>query len=145
MLKPLLFASLAAIGNAVYVYGQRGATPPTNPFLFIFAAITACLVLLIAASLYYRTSNDLAYINANLAMIGISGVGLFMTFLGFYLLYTNFGASQYALYGVLSILTTSIGVGVLIFKEDFNIYKIASVAFAIAAIVLFTYGNSKSG
>jgi len=145
MLKPLLFASLAAIGNAIYAYGQRGATPPTNPFLFIFAAITVCLVLLTVATLFYRTNSDMAYISTNLGMIGISGLGFFLTFVGFFLLYTNYGASQYALYAVISILTTSLGVGVLIYKEDFNIYKVAAMLLAIAAIVLFTYGNSKSG
>jgi len=145
MLKPLLFASLAAIGNALYVYGQRGVTPPQNPFLYVFGATAVCLVLLSGAALLYRSSSDMTYISANAGMIGIGGLGFFLTFVGFFLLYTNFGASQYALYAVISILTTSLGVGVLIYREDFNIYKVASVGFAIVAIVLFTYGNSKSG
>ncbi len=143
MLKPLLFATLAAIGNALYVYGQRGVNPPANPFLFVWGATAVCLILLSAAALTYRSNSEIVYITSNWAMITIGGFGFFLTFVGFFLLYTNYGASQYALYAVISILTTSLGVGVLIFKEDFNIYKIASMLFAVAAIVLFTYGNSK--
>ncbi|MBT7504950.1 MAG: transporter, partial [Rhodospirillales bacterium] len=32
MIQPLLFATLAAIGNALFVYGQRGANASANPF-----------------------------------------------------------------------------------------------------------------
>jgi len=145
MLKPLLFATLAAVGNAIYVYGQRGVTPPQNPFLYVFGATAVCLILLAVASLVYRTIGDVTYISGNLGMIGIGGLGFFLTFVGFFLLYSNYGASQYTLYAVISILTTSLGVGVLIYREDFNVYKIAAMALAIAAIVLFAYGNSKSG
>jgi len=145
MLKPLLFASLAAIGNALFVYGQRGVAPPANPFLFIFGAVLACLALLVVASLVYRTAGDAAYLRDNAGMIAISGLGFFLTFVGFFLLYNNYGASQYALYAVISILTTSLGVGVLIYREDFNIYKVGALVLAIAAIALFTYGNAKAG
>jgi len=145
MLKPLLFATLAAIGNAMFAYGQRGASAPGNPFLFIFGATCVCLILLVGATLYYRSAGDMAYVADNAGLIAISGSGFFLTFVGFFLLYTNYGASQYALYAAISILTTSLGVGVLIYREDFNIYKVAAMVLAIAAIVLFTYGNSKSG
>jgi drug/metabolite transporter (DMT)-like permease len=144
MLKPLLFATLAAFGNALYVYGQRGVTPPANPFLFVWGAIATCLILLSIAALFYRSNTEIAYISNNLGMIAISGLGFFLTFVGFFLLYTSYGASQYTLYAVISILTTSLGVGVLIYREDFNIYKIAAMLLAMAAIALFTYGNSKS-
>jgi len=145
MLKPLLFATLAAIGNGIMVYGQRGAAPPSNPFLFILAAIAACLLMFMAAAYLYRTDGDMAYIGNNLGMIGLSGVGFFLTFVGFFLLYNGYGASQYTLYAVISILTTSLGVGVLIYKEDFNIYKVAAMVFAMIAIALFTYGNTRGG
>ena len=143
MLKPLLFATLAAVGNALFAYGQRGVTPPANPFLFIFGATAACMILLVGATLYYRTAGDGTYVSENLGMMGISGFGFFLTFVGFFLLYTNYGASQYALYAAISILTTSLVVGVWIYREDFNLYKAAAMVLAIAGIVLFTYGNSR--
>jgi len=144
MLKPLLFATLAAVGNALFVYGQRGVSPPANPFLFIFGATVACLAMLIVATFYFRTAGDMAYVSGNLGMIAISGLGFFLTFIGFFLLYTNYGASQYVLYAVISILTTSLGVGVLIYREDFNIYKVCAMLLALAAIALFAYGNAKA-
>ena len=144
MLKPLLFATLAAVGNALFAYGQRGVTPTANPFLFTFGATAICMVLLSIATIYYRTVGDTVYVSGNLTMMGISGLGFFLTFIGFFLLFTNYGASQYALYASISIVTTTLGVGVLIYREDFNIYKVAAMVLAIAAIVLFTYGNSKT-
>jgi len=47
----------------------------------------------------------------------LSGVGLFLTYPGFNLLYSRYGASQYVLYAVLSIITTTIIVGIWWLKE----------------------------
>ena len=74
----------------------------------------------------------------------VGGIGLFLTFLGFNLLYTNFGTSSYMLYAVMSIITTSIIVSVVIFKETFNVFHWAAFIGAIVTIVLYTIGNSIS-
>ncbi len=143
MSHPLLYALLAAVGNAVYVYAQRGAVVPSNPFLYVAGAVAVCLVLFVIASMIFRTPEDGQYLADNWAMILIGGVGFFITFVGFFLLYNTFGASQYSLYAVLSILTTSVGVGLLIFREPFNMYQVGGTTLAILAIVLFTYGKTK--
>ena len=145
MLQPLLFATLAAVGNAIFVYGQRGVAPPENPFLFIGSAVLACFAFFCVAGLVTKTPNDALYVTENWKMIVLSGFGFFITFIGFFLLFNKFGASQYTLYAVISILTTSIGVGVFIYRESINTYQIAATALAVAAIALFTYGKSKSG
>jgi len=145
MLKPLLFATIAAVGNALFVYGQRGSAPSPNAYLFMFAAVTVCTVLFGIAVAVARAPGDLGFVAANARFILISGVGFFVTFIGFYLLYSNYGATQYVLYAIISILTTSIGVGVFIYRESFNAYQIAATVLAIAAIALFTYGQGKGG
>lgn len=145
MLQPLLFATVAAVGNAIFVYGQRGAAASANPFLFMGFAVLACLAFFSVAVLVYRTPDDTAYLAANWRMILLSGFGFFVTFIGFFLLFNKFGASQYTLYAVISILTTSIGVGVLLYRESINAYEIAGTVLAVAAIVLFSYGKAKSG
>ena len=71
-----------------------------------------------------------------------SGVGFLITFIGFYLLYSQFGAVYYVVYAVLSIITTSLVVGVLIFREPFNAYQAAALVLAILAIALFSYGQA---
>lgn len=144
MIQPLLFATLAAIGNALFVYGQRGANPSENPFLFVCGAVALCLVLFLAASFVYKTPADGRYLAENWSMIAISGVGFCLTFVGFFLLFNKYGASQYALYAVISILTTSVGVGFIIYREPFNMYQIGGIILAIASIVLFTYGKSRA-
>jgi drug/metabolite transporter (DMT)-like permease len=71
-----------------------------------------------------------------------SGVGFFITFIGFYLLYSQFGAVYYVVYAVLSIISTSLIVGVLIFREPFNAYQGGALILAILAIALFSYGQA---
>ncbi|MBM08705.1 MAG: transporter [Magnetovibrio sp.] len=144
MLKPLLFASLAAIGNAIMVYGQRATASTSNPFFFIFIAIVVCGILFGISTLAFRNGNESAYFSANWQMMAISGFGFFLTFVGFFLLFNNFGATQYTLYAVISIITTTLCVGVLIFKEDFNFYHATALIIAIIAIALFTYGNAQN-
>ena len=144
MLKPLMFATLAAIGNGLFVYGQRGAAAPTNPFLFVLGAMLVGAVFIGLGAIIYRSGDEVAYLAAEWWLVVVSGAGYAVTFIGFFLLYNNFGAAQYTLYAVVSILTTSLVVGVLIYKEDFNLYHAAAVVLAIAAIALFTYGNSHS-
>lgn len=144
MLKPLLFASLAAVGNALFVFAQRGATPPANPFLFVFGAVLICALYFGAGVWLYRSGDTVAYLLGDWKMVLAGGTGFALTFVGFFLLYSNYGAAQYTLYATLSILTTTIGVGVLIYKEPFNAFHMASVALAIAAIALFAVGNSRA-
>ena len=141
MLKALLFAGIAAIGNGLFVYGQRGSGQPGNPFLFILGAVSVCTVLFLGAACVFRTAGDVSYVVANARNITLSGVGFFITFVGFFLLYTQFGASHYILYAVLSILTTSIGVGVLLYREPFNVYHTLAMLLAMAAIAFFSYGQ----
>lgn len=143
MLKPLLFAAIAALGNGIFVFGQRAAPAPLNPFLFVAGAVTVCAILFIAAALVTRTAGDGTYLAANWKMIVVAGIGFVLTYIGFFLLYNNYGAAQYTLYAVMSILTTTIVVGVMIYREPFNLYHMAAVALAIAAIALFTIGNSR--
>ena len=145
MLKPLLFATLAAIGNAIMVYGQRATAPTANPFFFMFIAIVFCGILFGISTLISRNGDEGAYLATNWKMMIISGTGFFLTFVGFFLLYNNFRATQYTLYAVISIITTTVCVGVFIFNENLNTYHIAAMVIAIAAIALFTYGNSQGG
>lgn len=142
-MRPFLFALLAACGNAVFVYGQRSAAVSANPFLFMAFAATGGAALFVVASLLWQSPGNANYAVVNLPYLALSAMGFFATFFGFYLLYSNFGASQYALYAALSIVTTSLGVGVFVFREPLNVYQWVSMVLAVAAIALWTYGRSK--
>ncbi len=144
MLKALLFAGIGAIGNALFAYGQRGASA-ANPFAFMFGACAICTVLFGVGVLVYSGGGTTSgYLLANARNVLISGVGFFVTFLGFFLLYSRLGASYYIVYAVLAIITTSIGVGVLVFKEPFNGYHVSALLLAIVSIVLYGIGHSKA-
>lgn len=141
IILPLLFAGLSAIGNAMFAFGQKRAEIAENPFLFLILTLTTCLILFLATVPFLPTVDTVQYLSRNVIWVLISGVGFFLTFAGFYFLYTGFGASFYVIYAVLAILTTSIIVGVIIFKESFNLYHALSVVCAIATVILFSLGQ----
>ena len=86
---------------------------------------------------------ELPYLQENVRFVIISGVGFFLTFVGFYLMYTQHGAASYIVYALLSILTTSIIVGLVIFREPFNKYHVISGCLAVGAILFYGLGQSK--
>lgn len=129
------------MGNAVFVYGQRSAAVSPNPYLFMSAAIFVCLIMFVMATLISNGGRLLNYVSNNMLPIIIGGVGFFITFVGFYLMYSRVGANSYVVYACLSILTTSVGVGMIIFREPFNQYHLIAMIFAILAVCFFGYGQ----
>jgi drug/metabolite transporter (DMT)-like permease len=143
-LWPILYATIAAVGNAMFALGQRKSAGVENGLLFVgLSALVATACALLAAPLVGGVDAG-ATLRGGWKALLLSGLGLFLTYLGFNLLYTRFGASQYALYAVLSIITTTIGVGIFWLKEPVNLYHKLAIALALAAVVLFSVGQSKS-
>jgi drug/metabolite transporter (DMT)-like permease len=143
--RAFLFAFIAAVGNAVFVYGQKKSIHTANPFIFLAFALSLCTILLVIASSFFQVPDIKNYLQQSWKAIAITSVGLFITYFGFYLLYSRFGASYYIIYAVTSIVTTSIIVGIIIFKETFNLYYVLSAIAAIATIVLFFMGQKLGG
>ncbi len=141
VLRALLFALIAAIGNAVFVFGQKKSIPGENPFIFLACSLSLCVLFLVISTLFFPLNDMKSYFSINGRAILITGIGLFITYIGFYFLYSRFGASYYIIYAVISIITTSIIVGVLVFKDTFNIYYLLSIITAITTIVLFFIGQ----
>jgi len=140
-----LFALTAAVGNALFAAGQKKAVGIDNSLIFVGLSAIVCIVLTFIVILFMQNNTNLSSIvKINWMWILMSGFGLFLTYLGFNLLYTRFGATGYLYYAVLSIITTSLIVGVFIFKERLNIYHFTSIGFSLIAIILFTIGNNAS-
>ena len=141
MYKALLIAGLAAVGNAMFVYGQRKSTLTNNSFSYLIGAVLVCAFIVTVVSISYRNEQAISFVADNIVLIGIGGLGMATTYLGFYLLYTNYGAVYYVVYAVLSIITTTVIVGVIILGESFNRYQAIAMVLAILAIVMFTIGK----
>ena len=142
-LLPIAFATVAAVGNEMFALGQRKSTGVENGLLFVgLSATVAVLCAFAVAPLVggFAIGRTLA---GNWGAVLLSGLGLFLTYLGFNLLYTRYGASQYALYAVISIITTTIIVGIWWLQEPVNMYHKVAVALAIAAVIFFSIGQSK--
>lgn len=142
-MQVFLFALFAAVGNALFVYGQRASQTAENPFFFLLATLSVCITLFAISAMLSKAPMEGAYLTANLKPILISGVGFYITFIGFYWLYTQHGAFGYTLYALLAILTTAIGVGLVIFREPFNKFHVISGLLAVAAILVFGIGQQK--
>ena len=142
-MKVFLFALIAAVGNALFVYGQRGTENTDNPYFFLLATLTVCTSMFLVCALVNKSPLELSYLHSNAKYILYSGLGFFITFIGFYWLYNEHGATSYIVYALLAILTTSIGVGLVIFREPFNIFHVISGIFAVAAILSYGIGQHK--
>ncbi len=143
MYKVFLFAGIAAFGNAIFVYGQRSANFSASPFFYLTGAVLVCLLMFLLATPISTSGDRLTYLSNNSIPVLIGGVGLFITFVGFYLMYSRIGANSFVVYATLSILTTSVGVGMVIFKEPFNQYHIIAMILSILAVLFFGFGQLK--
>lgn len=142
-LLPILFAGIAAIGNAFFALAQRQAAGIGNGLLFVAAsALTACLLALAVSPLIGPVDAG-TLLRGHWKMILLGGAGLFLTYLGFNLLYSRYGAAPYVLYAMLSIATTTVVVGFLWLKEPINLYHAASLVAAGVAVLLFSIGQSR--
>jgi len=140
---PVVFATIAAIGNAVFALGQKQSAGAANGLLFVAASAgLAMLAALVCAPL--TGGLDLAAtFRGNFKALLLSGLGLFLTYLGFNLLYARYGATQYVLYAVISIITTTLFVGMFWLKEPVNLYHKLSIALALLAVVVFSLGQAR--
>jgi drug/metabolite transporter (DMT)-like permease len=143
-LLAIAFATIAAVGNAMFALGQKRSTGVENGLLFISMSALVAVFLALFFSPLVGAFDVVSTWKGNERAVVLSGVGLFLTYLGFNLLYARYGVSQYVLYAVLSIITTTIVVGILWLKEPVNVFHKVAIAFAIAAVILFSIGQSKT-
>ncbi|MBU0946712.1 MAG: EamA family transporter [Proteobacteria bacterium] len=144
IILPIVFATIAAIGNAMFALGQKKSADVENGLVFVsLSALIAILITLFFAPLLgaFDVGNT---VKGNWRAILLSGGGLFLTYLGFNLLYSRYGVSQYVLYAVISIITTTIFVGIWWLKEPVNNYHKIAIVLAILAVLVFSIGQSKT-
>lgn len=135
---PLFFALIAAVGNALFALGQKKSIGVDNTISYVVISAIFCIIFTSIAVPLFGKYNYLLTLKNNWQWACISGLGLFLTYIGFNLLYTHYGASRYVLYAILSIFTTSVIVGVFIFKESLNIYQNIALILSTIAIILFS-------
>lgn len=142
---PLFFASIAAVGNAMFVYGQRRSGGESmNGLAFLGISVLLAGILSCISSPLLGSPQFLQIMRGNGRNLLWSGLGLFVTYIGFNLMYSRFGASPYVLYAVLSILTTTVFIGMIWLREPVNGYKVAAIAVAAVAVILYSMGQARS-
>lgn len=140
----LIYAFIAAFGNALFAAGQKKAVGVENGLSFIVSAAAIAVVLIVVAAQIMGSPNYIDTWKSHWPWILLSGVGLFFVYIGFNLLYAKYGASYYVLYAVLSIVTTSVLVGVVYYKETFNMYHWAALILSLITVVLFSIGEAQA-
>lgn len=138
IIMPIIFALTAAIGNAMFAFGQKKSLAIENKISFVLISVVFCILFTAIAVPFFGKYNYITTLKNNWTWTAISGLGLFLTYIGFNLLYTRYGASHYVLYAILSIFTTSIMVGVFIFKETLNTFQYVALALSLISIILFS-------
>lgn len=136
-LIPFAIAFMAAMGNVFFVFGSRKAEGTPNPFLYTAGAMAVSFTLFAVLFLLFGTRGAGDYVGRNGGWIALSGTGIFLTFLGFYLLYSRYDTSYYALFSVTALILTVVVLGAWILREGLNLYGILSVAAAVVSIVFF--------
>lgn len=139
----IIFAAIGALGNAMFAAGQKKVVVEEGPLSYMVLTSIICVILAVVIAPFIGSSRYDVVFKENWQWVTIGGVGLFLTYLGFYLLYSRYGTSSYVVYAVLSILTTSLIVGFFLFKETFNSYHWAAFAFALITVVFFSLGNKQ--
>lgn len=138
---PLFFALIAAVGNAMFALGQKKSAG-VNGLAFVGSSAVVAALLAWSASPLMGGADLSNLLRNNGRNILLAGGGLFLTYLGFNLLYSRFGVSQYVLYAVLSIITTTVFVGIILLREPLNGYRIAAIVLALASIILYSLGQT---
>ncbi|MBS0393276.1 MAG: hypothetical protein JSR54_01555 [Proteobacteria bacterium] len=140
----IVFALIAAFGNALFALAQRQSRDAANGILFVcLSALVAAVLALVWAPLAGPV-DAVAILRSHGRALLLGGAGLFLTYVGFNLLYSRFGTVPYVVYAALAVITTAVGVGVLYLREPVNRFHIAAMAFAVAAVALFAVGQSRS-
>ena len=140
---PVLFASIAAIGNAMFALGQR-ESGSVNGLFFVSASAVVAFVLGLICAPFFGPMEVAATFRGHTRAVLLSGVGLFLTYVGFNLLYSRYGTSSYVLYASLSIITTTVIVGMMWLHEPVNGLRVAAIAMAVGAVVLFSLGSART-
>lgn len=143
IILPIFFASIAAIGNALFALGQKKSAGFENGLLIVGASALVAFLCAIVFSPLIGEFNVEAMVKFHWKSVLLSGVGLFLTYLGFNLLYSKFSVSHYVLYAVISIITTTVFVGMFWLKEPINRYHIIAIGLAVVAVAFFSLGQSK--
>lgn len=138
------FAAIAAVGNAMFALAQRQSAGVANGLLFVGLSAFVAFALSLACAPLLGPFDAGALLRGQWRSLLLSGVGLFLTYVGFNLLYSRFGTSPYVVYAALAIVTTTVGVGFLYLREPVNHYHVVAVLLAAAAIVAFSLGQSKA-
>ena len=142
-LLPIIFATIAAVGNAMFALGQKRSASVDNGLLFVGLSATIAVFFALFFSPLVGPVDIGDILRENWKNLLLSGLGLFFTYLGFNLLYSRYGASLYVLYAVISIITTTVIIGIFWLKEPVNEYQKIAIALAIAAVVFFSIGQAK--
>lgn len=143
ILLAIIFAATAAFGNAMFALGQKNSAGVKNGFSFLAMSATVAVFLIYISAPIMGAFDFENIVRTNWRSILLSGVGLFLTYLGFNLLYSRYGVSYYILYAVLSIISTTIMIGIFWLKEPVNLYQTVAIVLAIVAVILFSIGQSK--
>lgn len=143
----VLYAVIAAAGNAFVSYGQKKAAPVGNLYFFLgtaaFVFFICNMIAGIATKIGGSSSSKILSNPKELFWAVVCGIALFVLYFAINHLLVGYGASMYVVYSVISVFFTSIIVGVCIFREKINVWHVLGIIVSCIAVTLITIGNGK--
>ncbi len=94
-LLTVFYAAIAATGNALFAVGQKQSSGVGNGLLFVAMSALVAFALALGCAALLGPIEPGTVIRGQWRSLLLSGVGLFLTYLGFNLLYGRFGTSPY--------------------------------------------------
>ncbi len=130
--------ALVVASNVVYNIAQKSTPQNANPFAALLVTYLTAIIITLMAFMFNRSDKGIIQsfgdLNWTSIVLGVAIVGLE---LGFLLAYrAGWNISVGSLVANILLAVVLIPVGVLIYHEGFNYYKIIGVSFCLAGLVL---------
>lgn len=130
--------ALIVVSNTLYHICQKKTPQGVNPFTALFATYLLAAVITLTASFFYKTDKGVFQsfkeLNWTSIMLGFAIVGLE---LGYFLAYrAGWDISVGPLVANIILALMLIPIGLLFFKEGFDIKKVLGAAFCIVGLIL---------
>lgn len=129
---------LIIISNVVYNVSQKSTPHNVNPFSALLTTYVTAAVLTIIAAQFYKSDKgfmqSFSQLNWTSIVLGVSIVGLE---LGYMLAYrAGWNISLGSLVANIILALILIPIGIIFFKEGFDIHKILGVVFCIIGLII---------
>ena len=129
---------LIVVSNILYNVSQKSTPQGVNPFSALLATYATAAIITVIAALFYKGDKgfiqSFSELNWTSVALGVAVVGLEFGYLLAYRAGWNISVGSLVANIILALLL--IPIGVMFYKEGFELYKMVGVAFCILGLII---------